>query len=124
MSSSPRRRGSISRRLAVPKQPAVYILASRFNGTPYTGVTGRLVARVWEHRTDAVEGFSKRHGVHRLVWYERHATMIEAIRREKAIEKWPRNWKIGLIQVANPDWVDLWPRLVGEEEAGSPPARG
>jgi len=89
------------------QQPAVYILASRRNGTLYTGVTGNLPRRVWEHKTDIVEGFTRRYGVHTLVYYEWHDDMYAAIRREKQIKKWRREWKIQLIEALNPDWKDL-----------------
>jgi putative endonuclease len=108
----------------VAKHPAVYIMASGFNGTLYTGATSRLIPRVWQHRADAIDGFTKRYAVHRLVWFELHGSMDAAIQREKQIKKWPRDWKIRLIQAENPDWVDLWPRLAGEGEDGSPPPRG
>ena len=94
------------------KQPAVYMLASQPNGTLYTGVTNDLVRRVWEHRSDTLDGFTKKYGVHRLVYYELHASMIEAIRREKQIMKWRRAWKIELIEKENPEWRDLWPSIV------------
>ena len=94
------------------KQPAVYMLASQPNGTLYTGVTNDLVRRVWEHRNDTIDGFTKQYGVHRLVYYELHTSMIEAIRREKQIKKWRRAWKIELIEKENPDWRDLWPSIV------------
>lgn len=89
------------------RQPAVYILASRRNGTLYTGVTSNLPRRVWEHRNDLVEGFTRRYGVHMLVYYEWHDDMYAAIRREKQIKKWRRVWKIQLIESLNPDWKDL-----------------
>ncbi|MBE3097974.1 MAG: GIY-YIG nuclease family protein [Planctomycetes bacterium] len=88
--------------------PAVYILASRRNGTLYVGVTSNLAKRVWEHKNDVVEGFTKRYGVHRLVWYELHETMDSAIRREKAIKEWRRAWKLELIEQFNPAWEDLY----------------
>ena len=94
------------------KQPAVYMLASQPNGTLYTGVTNDLVRRVWEHRNDTIDGFTKQYGVHRLVYYELHTSMIEAIRREKQIKKWRRAWKIELIEKENPEWRDLWPSIV------------
>ena len=94
------------------KQPAVYMLASQPNGTLYTGVTNDLVRRVWEHRNDTIDGFTKQYGVHRLVYYELHASMIEAIRREKQIKKWRRAWKIELIEKENPEWRDLWSSIV------------
>jgi len=85
------------------KQPCVYILASRRNGTLYAGVTSDLIKRVWEHKNHLVEGFTKRYGVDRLVWYEPHETMDSAIRREKAIKEWKRAWKLELIEQSNPE---------------------
>ncbi len=90
------------------KVPYVYILASQPNGTPYIGVTSNLVQRVWQHRHELGEGFTKQYGVHRLVWYEAHATMESAIAREKALKKWNRAWKIALIEEGNPTWSDLY----------------
>lgn len=93
------------------KQPTVYILTSQRNGTLYTGVTGNLVKRIWEHRSGLVEGFTKRYGVYRLVYFEVYVHMTEAIRREKQIKKWNRAWKIDLIERTNPPWHDLWPTI-------------
>jgi putative endonuclease len=93
------------------KQPCVYLLASRRNGTLYVGVTSNLVKRVWEHKQDVVEGFTKRYRVHTLVWYELHDSMEAAIRREKAIKEWRRRWKIALIERTNPNWRDLYEDL-------------
>ena len=90
------------------KQPAVYILASARNGTLYIGVTSDLRARIWRHRNDAVEGFTRRYGVHKLVYYELHGEMLGAISREKHLKKWKRAWKIELIEKDNPRWMDLW----------------
>ncbi len=90
------------------KQYYVYILANRPYGTLYVGVTNDLIRRVWEHKNDFVEGFSREHSLHRLVWYEVHAAAYEAITREKRIKKWHRDWKINLIQAVNPDWEDLY----------------
>ena len=90
------------------KIPCIYILASKPNGTLYVGVTSDLIQRTWQHRNDFVEGFTKRYGVHRLVWYEVHECMESAIQREKAIKKWNRAWKIELIQKSNPTWRDLY----------------
>jgi putative endonuclease len=90
------------------KQPCVYILASQRNGTIYTGVTSDLVKRVWEHKSDLVEGFTKKYGVHTLVWYETHQTMESAITREKQIKEWKRAWKLKLIEKMNPGWRDLY----------------
>ena len=94
------------------KQPAVYILASRMNGTLYIGVTSDLVRRVWEHKNDLVEGFTQRYGVHRLVWYELHETMEAAILQEKRLKEWRRAWKLRLIQRINPEWEDLYDRVI------------
>ena len=94
------------------KQPAVYILASQPNGTLYIGVTSDLTRRVWEHKNDLVDGFTKKYGVHRLVYFELHISMMEAIRREKQIKKWRRAWKIELIEKENPEWRDLWSSIV------------
>ncbi|MDE0457521.1 MAG: GIY-YIG nuclease family protein [Chromatiales bacterium] len=90
------------------KMPCVYMLASKRNGILYVGVTSDLVQRVWQHRSELAEGFAKRYGVHRLVWYEVHETMESAILREMALKKWNRAWKIRLIQEANPAWKDLY----------------
>jgi putative endonuclease len=92
-------------------RPCVYILASRPNGTLYIGVTSDLGCRVWEHRADIVEGFSKRYAVHSLVYAEFHTTMVEAILREKRIKKSRRAWKLELIERANPNWRDLYGEL-------------
>ncbi|GAB6269806.1 MAG: GIY-YIG nuclease family protein [Smithella sp.] len=94
------------------KQPAVYILASAKNGTLYTGVTSDLVKRIWEHKNNLVDGFTKRYGVHDLVWFELHDTMDFAIDREKNIKEWKRAWKLKLIEKDNPDWRDLYIDIV------------
>ena len=86
----------------------VYIMASRRHGTLYIGVTNNLVRRVHEHREGVVEGFTKRHGVKRLVYFEEHPTMPAAIQRERQLKEWNRAWKIRLIEEQNPDWRDLW----------------
>lgn len=91
--------------------PCVYLLASQPYGTLYCGVTSDLIRRTWEHRNDCVAGFTREHGVHRLVWFELHGTMIDAIEREKCIKKWRRAWKIRLIEATNPYWMDLFPSL-------------
>ena len=97
----------------MPKQPAVYILASLRNGTLYTGVTSNLVQRVWQHREHLAGGFTDRYGVTKLVWYELHESMESAIVREKRIKKWNRAWKIQLIEEENPEWQDLWHTILG-----------
>ncbi|MER0202476.1 MAG: GIY-YIG nuclease family protein [Nitrosomonas sp.] len=94
------------------KQPAVYILASGYNGTLYIGVTSHLIQRVWQHKQDLVEGFTKKYGDHCLVYYEMHEEMRAAIQREKQLKKWNRQWKINLIEKMNPAWKDLWEELV------------
>ena len=90
------------------KQPAVYILASQRNGTLYIGVTSDLVQRIWQHRNEVVQGFTKKYGVHMLVWYELHEDMENAIIREKRLKKWNRTWKLRLIEEMNPNWDDLY----------------
>jgi putative endonuclease len=90
------------------KEPCVYILASRERGTLYVGVTSNLVKRVHEHKTHAVPGFTFQYGVTRLVWLEPHDTMQSAICREKQIKEWHRSWKLQLIELSNPRWVDLY----------------
>ena len=94
------------------KQPCVYILASRRNGTLYTGVTSDLVKRVWQHKNDQVDGFTKMYAVHLLVWFEAHVNMESAIAREKAIKEWKRAWKVELINATNPLWRDLYDEIV------------
>ena len=89
----------------------VYIMTNAPYGTLYVGITNDLVRRAWEHRENLVDGFSKQHGLHKLVWYEQHATAYEAITREKLIKKWHRDWKVNLIQALNPDWEDLFERV-------------
>ena len=86
----------------------VYILASRRNGTLYVGVTNDLVRRVYEHKSDLVDGFTKRCGVHLLVYHENAGDVASAIQREKQIKKWNRAWKIKMIERMNPGWKDLY----------------
>jgi putative endonuclease len=88
---------------------AVYMLASDRNGTLYIGVTNNLVLRLEQHRARAVPGFTKRYDVTRLVWFERHAAITEAIAREKQLKGWNRAWKLKLIEAGNPDWAELDP---------------
>ena len=89
----------------------VYLVASRRHGTLYIGVTNDLARRIWEHRTKAVKGFSARYGVTRLVWYELHESIEAAIQREKTMKKWPRQWKLNLIERENAEWTDLFETL-------------
>jgi putative endonuclease len=89
----------------------VYLLASRRNGTLYVGVTNDIVRRVYEHRLKTTESFSKRYGVTRLVWFEETSDIAVAIAREKRIKKYPRAWKINLIEERNPEWADLFDQI-------------
>jgi putative endonuclease len=92
----------------VDKKFYVYILTSKRNGTLYTGVTSNLVKRVWEHKQNVVEGFTKKYNVKTLVYYEVHENAESAITREKRIKKWRRSWKLRLIENKNPHWKDLY----------------
>ena len=94
------------------RQPTVYILASKRNGTLYIGVTSDLIKRIWEHKKNIVEGFTKRYNVHRLVWYEMHESMESAITKEKRLKNWKRKWKLELIESNNPNWIDLYDEIV------------
>ena len=87
--------------------PCVYLLAKASHSTFYTGVTSDLLARIWQHRTEATKGFTARYGIKRLVWFEAHDTMEAAIRREKQIKRWARQWKYDLVNAVNPTWRDL-----------------
>jgi putative endonuclease len=95
------------------KEPVVYIMASRRNGTLYIGVTSDLIKRVWEHRTHAIEGFTKKYDVRTLMYYEVHSEMLSAILREKQLKRWRRKWKLQLIETANPSWQDRWNEIAG-----------
>jgi putative endonuclease len=96
------------------KTPCVYILASKRDGVLYVGVTSDLFGRVGEHKQDLIAGFTRRYGVHRLVYYEMHETMEDAIRREKRIKEWKRAWKVRLIESMNPEWQELFDEAKGE----------
>jgi putative endonuclease len=89
----------------------VYILCSKRNGTLYIGVTSDLIKRIYEHKNDLVDGFTKKYGVHRLVWSETHDSAESAITREKQIKKWKRAWKLKLIEQNNPEWNDLYENI-------------
>lgn len=97
------------------KQPVVYIMASERNGTLYIGVTSDLVKRVWEHREGWGEGFTKKYSLHKLVYFELHNGMSNAIQREKQIKKWNRTWKKEMIEKQNPYWNDLWSSITGQD---------
>ncbi len=95
------------------KLPAVYILASKRNGTLYTGVTSELWNRVANHKNDVFKGFTSKYKVKILVWYEHHHFMDAAIKREKQIKEWKRKWKLDLIEQFNPGWQDLHDEIDG-----------
>jgi putative endonuclease len=94
------------------KQPAVYILASKKNGTLYTGVTSDLIKRIWQHKNTLGQGFAAKYGCEKLVWYELHGSMTAAIQREKQIKAGSRASKGLLIGAMNPDWSDLYEGLL------------
>ncbi|HEY1720911.1 MAG TPA: GIY-YIG nuclease family protein [Magnetospirillaceae bacterium] len=93
------------------KHPSVYILTNKPRGTFYVGVTSDLAKRIWEHKNHVVEGFTERYGLHILVYFESHETMLEAITREKKLKRWRRAWKIALVEKDNPDWLDLYGQI-------------
>ncbi len=95
------------------KHPYVYIMASRRNGTLYIGVTNDLPALVWQHKNNSSEGFTRKHQVHKLVYFEEHGEMLLAIEREKRMKKWSRKTKLTLIEKDNPEWMDLYDDVVG-----------
>jgi putative endonuclease len=99
----------------VPTSNAVYMMSNRRHGTLYIGVTSRLHSRVLQHREGLRDGFTKRYGLHRLVWYELHDRIETAIIREKSLKKYRREWKINLVERENPHWEDLYPALIREE---------
>jgi len=94
------------------QQYYVYILASKKNGTMYVGVTRDLIKRIYEHKQNMMDGFTKKYNVHDLVYYEVHKEIEEAITREKQIKKWNRKWKLRLIEEKNPYWMDLYSEIV------------
>lgn len=98
------------------KYSYVYIMASKRNGTLYTGVTSDLVKRVWEHKNGVIEGFTKKYGIKMLVWYEVHEDIAAAIVREKQIKAWQRAWKLEMIENVNPQWRDLYDEITGQSD--------
>ena len=90
------------------KQFYVYILASKRNGTLYTGVTSNLIQRVWQHKHYVIQGFTRKYNVKTLVYYEVHENAESALTREKKIKRWRRSWKLDLIENSNPGWRDLY----------------
>ena len=95
------------------RQYCVYILASRPQGTLYIGSTSELIKRVYQHKTGAADGFTKRYRIDRLVWFEIHANAYSMVTRERQLKAWERRWKIELIEKENPQWRDLYPELLG-----------
>ena len=95
------------------RNPAVYILASKYHGVIYTGVTSNLPQRIWQHKQRLVGGFCRQYNADRLVWFEQHQDMYAAIVREKQIKKWNRGWKIELVETGNPAWDDLYEAVLG-----------
>ncbi|HEY2627577.1 MAG TPA: GIY-YIG nuclease family protein [Usitatibacter sp.] len=93
------------------RQYYVYILTDKLYGTLYVGVTNDLQRRIWEHKHDLVDGFTREHRLHRLVWFEAHGDVIQAIAKEKRIKRWRRDWKVNLIQRMNPVWADLYEQI-------------
>jgi len=94
------------------KAPTVYILASKRNGTLYIGVTSDLIKRVWQHKNNIVEGFTRKYNVHLLVYFEQYDSIVDAITREKQLKTWQRSWKIRLIEQNNRKWCDLYPDII------------
>ncbi len=94
------------------KQPAVYILTNKRNGTLYIGATSHLIKRIYKHKLNLIDGFSKKYHTHRLVYYEQHDTLESAFLRERQVKQWKRDWKIKLIEQQNPYWQDLYFRLL------------
>ena len=94
------------------KRAYVYIMSNKRYGTIYVGVTNDIVRRAWEHREGIVPGFTRRYRLHDLVWFEEHATLVEAIQREHNMKHWPRRWKTALVDALNPEWNDLYPTIV------------
>ena len=92
--------------------PAIYMLASQPRGTLYVGVTSNLLQRIWQHKNNLVMGFTQQYAVHTLVYFELHATMMDAIRREKQLKAGSRGKKVALIEGMNPNWEDLYPGLL------------
>jgi putative endonuclease len=103
---------SILLEISIMKTYYIYLMASQKNGTLYLGVTNDLVRRVWQHKNDVNEGFTKKYRVHLLVWYEATTDAKVAIQREKQMKKWRRQWKVNLIEKENPNWCDLYDTLI------------
>ena len=111
------------------KHPAVYIVANRYRGTIYIGVTSALWSRVWDHKNGTTPGFTSKYKLNLLVWYEHHHGMLDAIKREKQLKVWKRDWKFRQIEQMNPDWLDLHDAIDAtatfvEPKAGPLPSQG
>ena len=94
------------------RNPTVYILASKYRGVLYIGVTSNLQFRIWQHRQKLIKGFTRKYNIDRLVWFEQYEQMYDAIVREKRIKKWNRDWKIRLVELTNPGWHDLYDEIL------------
>lgn len=94
------------------KDPYLYILTNQYNKVFYIGVTSDLIRRIWEHKNDVIEGFTKKYGVHKLVYYEVAGDIEGAINREKQLKRWHREWKINLIKEFNPIFEDLYYKII------------
>ena len=94
------------------KQPAIYILSNKRNGTLYIGVTSDIIQRIWQHKNNVMAGFTKKYGLHNLVYYELFDDMVSAITREKQLKSGSRQKKVNLIEIENPEWQDLYPSLL------------
>jgi putative endonuclease len=97
---------------SMSKTPAVYIITNKKHGTLYIGVTSNLTARIYQHKNHLIDGFSKKYNLDKLVYFEVHTNMYEAITREKALKKWKREWKIELIEKTNSNWMDLYEQIL------------
>ncbi len=111
------------------KHPAIYIIANRYRGTIYIGVTSALWSRVWDHKNGTTPGFTSKYKLNLLVWYEHHHGMLDAIKREKQLKVWKRDWKFRQIEEMNPDWLDLHETIdatatLVEPKAGPLPPQG
>ena len=93
-----------------------YIMASKRNGTLYIGVTSDLIKRVYEHKNDLVDGFTSKYSVHHLVYFEQHGDVAAAIQREKRLKEWQRKWKLALIEIYNPEWINLYDKITGSRD--------
>ncbi len=102
----------------------VYMMTNKRNGTLYTGVSKDLVRRVYEHKHGILQGFTKRYGLKMLVWFEHHTDVSEAIKREKNIQAWKRQWKLEMIEKSNPNWNDLYEEITGCQPEFTPAKAG